>query len=129
MKKKLIVLSSLGVVFAPLVAFAAAHTCTPSVGGTVVDLFGLLCRFQSLLNAVIPFAIALGVVYLVWGIVMYVIASEEEAKKKGRDSVVAGIIGLVVIIALWGLVRVVVNTLDLNRDGGLQVPCVPGQGC
>jgi len=47
--------------------------------------------------------LALGVVYFVWGVVTYVIASDEEAKKTGRDRIIYGIIGLAVIIGVWVL--------------------------
>lgn len=84
--------------------------CVPNSG-----LVGLLQGIQGLLNAVIPVLIALGVVYLVWGIVQYVIADEEEAKKKGKDRIVFGIIGLAIIISVWGLVYIVVDTFDINN--------------
>ena len=118
---------------APLLALAVTVApgggCAAGTDVQITTLFGLLCRAQTFLNAVIPFLIALGVIYLVFGVVQYVIASDEEAKKKGRDRVVFGIIGLVVIIALWGLVRLVVNTLNISGNTTLDVPCVPGQSC
>ena len=74
----------------------------------------ILCRLQRILNATLPVLVALGVVYLVWGIVQYVIGSTDEAKTKGRDKMVFGIIGLAVIIGLWGLVYIVTDTFDLG---------------
>jgi len=44
----------------------------------------------------------------------YVIGDSEEAKKKGRDRIIYGIIGLAVIVSLWGLVNVVVKTFNLS---------------
>ena len=44
----------------------------------------------------------------------YVIAGGEEAKKKGRDRVVYGIIGLAIIVGLWGAVNLVVTTFDIG---------------
>src|SRR3989344_585142 len=114
MKKKLIVLSSFALGFAPLVALAQRATGTNPVscgaGGFADTIPGLLCRIGDILNSVIPVLIALGVVYFVWGVITYVIGSDEEAKKKGRDRIIYGIIGLAVIIAVWGLVRILVNT-------------------
>jgi hypothetical protein len=57
---------------------------------------------------------ALGVVYLVWGIVEYFIRDNEEAKKKGRDRIIYGIVGLAIIIGLWGLVNLVVHTFNIG---------------
>ena len=107
MKKKLIALSSLGLVFTPFLAFAQT-TC-----GTG-DITAIICKVGSILNTIIPVIIVLGVVYFVWGVVQYVIASDEEAKKTGRNRMIFGIIGLVVIVSMWGLVGIVTNTFGLN---------------
>ena len=79
----------------------------------------LLCKIGEILNATIPVLVALGVVYFVWGVVTYMIGSEEEAKKKGKNRIIYGIIGLAVIVGLWGLVNIVVNTFGL---GGASAP-------
>jgi ABC-type thiamin/hydroxymethylpyrimidine transport system permease subunit len=69
--------------------------------------------------------IALAVVYFVWGVVTYVISSDEEAKKAGRDRIIFGIIGLAVIIGMWGLVNLLANTFSLNNSGTENLPTVP----
>ncbi len=79
-------------------------------------LLGVLCRINGVLGAVLPVLIALGVVYLVWGIVRYMIGDSEEAKKKGKDGIIYGIIGLTVIVSVWGLVYILVNTFNLNDN-------------
>lgn len=75
-----------------------------------------LCKFQQLLNSALPVLVTLGVVYAVWGIVQYFIGDSDEAKSKGKDRIIYGIIGLAVIVGLWGLVYIVVNTFNLNND-------------
>jgi hypothetical protein len=87
------------------------RVCSGSGLGTVI------CNLQQLLNSVVPLLIALGVVYFVFGVVQYVIAGGEEAKKKGRDHVIYGIIGLTIIVALWGVVGLVVSTFNLGGQG------------
>ena len=122
MKKKLIVLSGFVLSLAPVSAFAA-NAC---VGGTT-GLEGVLCKIQDLLNAVVPVLVALGIVYFVWGVVSYMIGSDEEAKKKGRDRVIYGIIGLAVIVAMWGLVRILTDTFDLqdgNNNSTIVLPSI-----
>lgn len=129
MKKKLIVLSGLVLGSAPFLALAqvsiagaATDTCNAATEG---NLFGLLCRFGQLFNAAIPVLIALGVLYFVWGVVQYVISSDEEAKKAGRDRIIFGIIGLAVIIGLWGLVNILKNTFGLTNKAQIQLPTIP----
>lgn len=129
MKKKLIVLSSSVFGLAPFVALAQVTTGgTPTScgsGGTITTLNGLLCKFAELLNAVLPVLIALGVVYFVWGVISYVVGGDEEAKKKGRDKMVYGIIGLAVIVGVWGLVNILKNTFGLGNVQNINLPTVP----
>jgi hypothetical protein len=127
MKKKLIALSSLGITFMPLFAFAAANNCSFVQYGTIE---AIICRIGNILNTIIPILVVLGVVYFVWGVVQYVIASDEEAKKTGRNRMIYGIIGLAVIVAMWGLVGILTNTFSLTGSATPNIPCVPGTpGC
>lgn len=125
LKSSFIIVSSL---FLPLSVFAqntsgvrlvlvgAKVTCTAS---TAIEK--MLCTVQGLLNSIVPVLIALGVVYFVWGVVQYVIGGGEEAKKKGRDHIIYGIIGFAVIVGLWGLVTLVTTTL-LPDSGSVTIP-------
>ncbi|OGI57625.1 hypothetical protein A3B85_02515 [Candidatus Nomurabacteria bacterium RIFCSPHIGHO2_02_FULL_37_13] len=105
--------------------------CVPSnttqvCTGTGID--GLICNFQQILNSIIPVLVALGVVYLVWGIVRYVIGDSEEAKKKGKDRIIYGIIGLTVIAGLYGLVNIVINTFNLGGTSAPTLAPLTGEG-
>ena len=102
------------IIFLPIITSAATTNCD-----TITGLGNLLCKFNELLNSVVPVLMALGMVYFVWGVVTYVIASDEEAKKTGKNRIIYGIIGFVVITAMWGLVNIVVTTLGV---GGQSAP-------
>ncbi len=93
-------------------SFLGAGTNNPPSG----DAQGILAKISSILSSVIPILVALGVVYMVWGIVQYVIADSEEAKGKGRDRIIFGIIGLAVIVSVWGLVAIFINTFGLDKN-------------
>jgi hypothetical protein len=127
MKNKFKILAGYALGFAPIVAFAQTTGGTPTkcTGGSITTIQSLICKFNELLGAVLPLLIAIGVVIFVWGVISYVIASDEEAKSKGRDRIIAGIIGLVVIVGLWGLVRIVTNTFGLNNVTNITLPTVP----
>ena len=80
-------------------------------------------KFQDLLayvtciitKSVIPLIFALAVVLFVWGVVQFVINSDEEAKKeKGKQFMIWGIIALTVMVSVWGLVGILANTFDIN---------------
>ncbi len=133
MKKKLMVLS--GFVFAVFPALALAQVTTGGsagscAGSTVASgntqFQDLLCKIASILASVLPVLIALGVVYFVWGVIQYVISNEEEAKAAGRNRIIFGIIGLAVIVGLWGLVKILGNTFGLNNNvQQINYPTVP----
>ena len=133
MKKKLFLFSGFVLGLTPVVVLAQAvglSTSGASSNTCIYDqangtLFGLLCRIGQFLNAIVPVLVALGVVYFVYGVITYVIAKEEEAKKAGRNRIIYGIIGLAVIIGVWGLVNLLRRTLDLNNQTNIQLPTLP----
>lgn|SRR3989344_950338 len=98
-------------IFFPLVAFAQG---VPSF-----DVFAVLVRISALFRVILPLLVALGVVYFVWGVVQYFINDSEEAKKKGKDRIIYGIIGLAVILSVWGLVYLITDFLGI---GGQRAP-------
>ena len=123
MKKKLIILAG---AFAPFAALAQVTGGQPTVcsGGNITTIQGVICKLNEILGALLPFLIALGVIFFVIGVIQYVISGDEEAKKKGRQKMVYGIIGLAVIIALWGLVKILTNTFGLRNVQNIEFPTV-----
>ncbi len=121
MKKKIISLVSFASILTPLFVFAQYGNC----GNPDSTVFYMLCRVQGLLNTLMPLLVALGVVYFIWGVVSYVIAKEEEAKKAGRDKMIYGLIGLVVIVSVWGLVAILKKTFGVTSNQNTQIPCIP----
>ena len=111
----------------------AENECRLSTSNTVSDacitvegIGNLICKAQKILNSIIPVLVALGVVYFVWGVVQYMIRDDAEAKKKGRDRIIFGIIGLAVIIGVWGLVLILTKTFlgDNPNNRNITFPTV-----
>ncbi len=128
MKKKLIVLSGFVSSFAPAIALAApvgARDLGCAVGPTTTTLMSILCRVNELFGIVVPILIALGVIYFIWGVVSYVIGTDEETKASARQKIIYGIIGLAVIIGVWGLVGILNRTFGVGPSGVVP-PAVPG---
>ncbi len=125
MKSKLAVLSAFffGLAAVPFAASAQISCNDPRIfPGTIQSI---ICVVSNILGVLLPVLIALGVIFFVWGVVQFVIAQDEEAKTRGRDKMIYGIIGLAVIIALWGLVRIVTNTFGLNQGTVVTPPILP----
>jgi uncharacterized membrane protein len=88
---------------------------------TLGTIFGTV---KSLLDSLIPIIITLAVIYFFYGVAKYVMAAgDEEAQKAGRSIMIYGIVGLFVIVAVWGLVAVLGNTLGVTVGGG--APTLP----
>jgi zinc transporter ZupT len=88
-----------------------------------------ICKFadnpklQHLINyiiciigkSVIPLILTLAVATFVWGVVQYVINDQEEAKKeKGRMFMIWGVIGITVMVSVWGLVGILGSTFNID---------------
>ena len=128
MKKNLFKWSGVAVVLTPLLALAQTGTGNAPISCSNFvqpgNLEYILCKLNDILGMVLPFLIALAVVIFVWGVVMYVVSSDEEAKATGRTRMIWGIVGLAVIIGLWGLVKIITNTFGLNNTQQIDLPTV-----
>lgn len=80
------------------------------VGGGTTGLIGALNVI------VIPIIIALAVLYFIWGVVQhfFIHGSEETSRTEGRQFVIWGVLGLVVLFSVWGLVNILLSTLGLT---------------
>lgn len=76
----------------------------------------LLVYFGCIVNgSIIPLIFTLAMAMFIWGVVQYVINDQEEAKRsKGKQFMIWGIIGLTVMIGVWGLVRIVGTTFGIE---------------
>lgn len=70
-------------------------------------------------NVAVPVIFALAFIVFIWGVFMYFIAGghDEERRKKGRELMMYGIIGFFVMVSVWGLVNILVGSVDLNNEG------------
>lgn len=108
------------------IIFLGLAVVLPSVA-LAADAFSIVGIIGQWLGYIIPILITLAVVYFIWGVIQYLIAGDEEKKKKATGMITAGLIGLFIIIAFWGIIRLVTNTFgvgpeQLNRNA---IPCVP----
>ena len=109
---KKIFLPVLALIIMALPALAFAQGATTASTSTIADIINTI---GEILNLASPVLLTLGVIFFIWGVVQYMIGGDEEAKKKGRNKIIYGIIGLVVIVGMWGLVNIVINTFGLDQ--------------
>lgn len=107
-------------VFAPFVAFAQLNNVNVETGATSGQ--EVLEVVDEIIGIVIPIIVALGVLYFFWGVIQYVTAKDEEKKKEARSTMISGIVGLFVIVALWGIIALISRTFNIGIGGsGSQV--------
>ena len=79
----------------------------------------------------ITFLMVVATLYFLWSVIQFIMdkgAKPEDTKAK-RKAMGNGIIGLFVMVGIWGIIRILSSTLGVG-GGSLnpaQVPCPPGQ--
>ena len=105
MRKKQFLIAG-GLFFLPLISFAA----------DVKDLKSLITDIVGVINSLVPVLIGIAMVLFIWGIIRYVIANSPEKVSEARNYMILGIVGLTVMLSVWGLAFLVKNTLFPNAQ-------------
>ncbi|HEY4714975.1 MAG TPA: hypothetical protein VIH31_00505 [Candidatus Paceibacterota bacterium] len=118
MKKFLAFTAASGLSLVPFLAFAQSGT----------QITGILAIVQNILNILIPILITLGIVYFIYGVIGYVTAKDEEKRTEARGTMIYGIIGLFVIVSIWGLIKFLGTATGVGQGGTncLINPTLPG---
>lgn len=115
--KKTIIL--LTILFASKITFAAS-TCITAVssGDQITSFCGLASLILGMLNsAVIPILVTIAIVFFIWGVIQYVInPNSSEEREKGQQYMIWGIVGLFVILSIWGLVAILTGTFGISAS-------------
>ena len=105
------------VLLTPSLAFAQTEVIT--------DVNTLSQKIVGIFNLAIYLLIALAVLFIIWNIVMYLIkgGSDEGGRAKAGASILWGIVGLVIILSIWGIVNIFTNTF--RTTGNIQTQPIP----
>lgn len=79
------------------------------VGGGSLGVVGLLN------TVVVPVIFTLAFAAFIWGVVNYFFlhGSDEGKRAEGRQFIIWGIIGMVVLFSVWGFVNILLSTLGI----------------
>lgn len=112
------ILASITVSMSPIIALAQY---SPSMG-----ISGLFLLVGSWVKLALPLLISLSVVWFVYNVFNYaILASDEDAKKKAKESMIWGIGGIFVMVSVWGLVGILqatFGTAGTTINIGSQLP-------
>jgi hypothetical protein len=90
------------------------------------EVMGADGRFRSFLDIllwircvisiyILPLLFSLAFVFFLYGIIRYVIASDSKMKEEGKKFIWWGLLGLFVMVTVWGIVQFASNTLGLEN--------------
>lgn len=98
----------------------SAALLLPMVAFAQQTIGGILGIISGYLTTIIPILMILATVVFLWGVIMYVVAGADEEKvDRAKGYIIAGLIGLFAMVAIWGLVRVLVSSFGV---GGTSYP-------
>lgn len=103
----------------PNVTFNSANNNSSNVCnnnlGSIKDVFDLaICILQ---RSVWPLLVSISVIVFIIGVIRYIKnADDSSAREEGRNFMIYGIVGLFVMISVWGLVGVLQGTFGLGTS-------------
>lgn len=84
-------------------------------GGSSDDIESIISLIiNSILNPVVALIIGLAVVYFMWGVIKYVNRGHEDVGEAVK-MMTYGIVAIFVMVSVWGLVHLLINTFDLTN--------------
>jgi hypothetical protein len=82
---------------------------------------------KVIINPIIIFLFAVAMVYFLYGVAQYLLASDnEEVRSKSKSHMMWGVIGLFIMVAVFGIMRILLNTfgetkIQVNSNGDFNV--------
>lgn len=80
----------------------------------------ILIRVLSTLNTIITLLFVIATIVFLWGVIQFIAKSgDEAARTKAKGIMTWGIIGLAVMAAAWGIVRILQNYFGVESGSGI----------
>lgn len=75
----------------------------------------------EILNPLIGLLFAAALVYFIYGVVKFIAnADNEAAREKGKQHILYSIIGLVIMVGVWGIIELIINSLGSQPPEGYE---------
>ncbi len=82
------------------------------------DVFDVLTVLTDFFFNVVPLLMSVAVLVFFWGIIKFIAqAGDERAVEEGKGFIIYGLVGIFVIITLWGIVGFMQESLGLGGGG------------
>ncbi|MFT7328157.1 MAG: hypothetical protein ACI870_000337 [Crocinitomicaceae bacterium] len=89
------------------------------------DAFSILDRIAVFVSRAVPVLIAIAFAYFLYGVVRFIMAQDADKKKDARSIVIQGIIGLFIMLSIWGLVGIIQRSIGTGSGGTLNQSDLP----
>ena len=97
------------------------------VADTGWDLLDLLDWVFSILRRAPQYLVYVAVLFFFYNIVVYVVkGSDAAAKTKALQGVGWSIVGIFIMLSLWGIIAFISGTLRIGQGGTITAPLIPG---
>jgi hypothetical protein len=98
----------------PVLALTPVFVSAQNLG----NLNNLLSSFGNLVDKALPIVVALALLGFFWGLAKFILnANDEDKRKEGKQLMIWGIVGLFVMVSVWGLVQFIGNALGVGSGG------------
>ena len=92
---------------------------------TITDVNSLTYKLTNIGNVILELLIAFAVIYIVFNVIRFIMQKDDTERSAIRTSILWGIVGLAVIVSIWGLVRILTNTFRVDNNAPVnQYPVV-----
>jgi len=82
-----------------------------------VTLGHTISTISKIINGLIPIVLAIAVLLFFWGLAMYLLsASNPEKRSEGINIMFMGIIAIFVMVSIWGIVRILQQTFQVDQS-------------
>lgn len=89
-------------------------------------LVSIMHLVEDVLAWSVPVLIGIAFVWFLYNVFVYMIKSDPDSKEGARTQMIYGIIGLAIMIGVWGLVRIVTNFFGVSNSGSsIPAPRIP----
>lgn len=84
-----------------------------------MNIFTFLINLTVFIDRfIVPFIFAIAFLVFIWGVAQYFILNggNSEKREEGKSFIMYGIGGFVIMIAIWGIVNLILNTLGFQNN-------------
>jgi hypothetical protein len=108
--------------------FIAGLAVLPAVASAqeITDFKSLVAALVGMANSLVPVIFSIAGIVFIWGIVKFIAKADSEAERaKGKQLMIWGIVGLAVMMSVWGLALLLKNSIFPCAN----TPFGGGSGC